>query len=119
MTSMPLVRCSGSGADSGKSYNPQMYMKAPRGAAAWGRCSFFGQKPAFAGCKNSPFGERCPQAFQVALHQGEVGGAAIHFRLGDVMAGMEEGSPGSGGFSNTVRHQVIGKLNIPFRPYRL
>lgn len=37
-----------SGADSrGKSYNPQMYMKAPRGAAAWGRCSFFGQKASF------------------------------------------------------------------------
>ena len=61
---------------------------------------------------------------QISLHQGEIGGAAFDLRLGYVVAGVEHGGPGFGGLRDAVRHQMVGKLDIPdgrelFRPHLL
>lgn len=54
-----------------------------------------------------------PQGLQVLLHQRYVGGARLQICGGYVVAGVEHGSPDPCGLSDAVRHQVVGKLDIP------
>lgn len=54
-----------------------------------------------------------PQSFQIALHQRHIGLSPCQFLRGDVVAAVEHGGSGPCGLRNGVRHQMVGKLDIP------
>lgn len=54
-----------------------------------------------------------PQSSQIALHQRHIGLSPRQFLRGDVVAAVEHGGSGPCGLRNGVRHQMVGKLDIP------